>query len=170
MINECDEELMLRYASADDAAAFEELYRRYSARVFSYLIKNCWDSKDAEEIHQGVFLKMHQRKQTYDPKFPFSAWLFTMVKTTMIDDFRKTRTRSNILKHSEDIEIRDEEKNSSDSDLSLTDQLDESQKKLLELRYLEEWSFEEMAKEFKVNAATIRKRISRLLKELRGTK
>ena len=53
-------------------------------------------------------------------------------------------------------------------DLSLTDQLDESQKKLLELRYLEEWSFEEMAKEFKVNAATIRKRISRLLKQLRG--
>lgn len=167
MIKESDEELMLRYASADDAVAFEELYRRYSARVFSYLVKNCWDSKDAEEIHQGVFLKMHQRKETYDPKFPFSAWLFTMVKTTMIDDFRKTKTRSNILKKSENIEVEDGEDNAV-PDLSLTDQLDESQKKLLELRYLEEWSFEEMAKEFKVNAATIRKRISRLLKQLRG--
>lgn len=168
MIKESDEELMLRYASDDDAAAFEELYRRYSARVFSYLVKNCWDSKDAEEIHQGVFLKMHQRKETYDSKFPFSAWLFTMVKTTMIDDFRKTRTRSNILKHTERIEVPDDEDNDSVPDLSLTDQLDDSQKKLLELRYLEEWSFEEMAKEFKVNAATIRKRISRLLKQLRG--
>lgn len=167
MIKESDEELMLRYASDDDAAAFEELYRRYSARVFSYLVKNCWDSKDAEEIHQGVFLKMHQRKQTYDPKFPFSAWLFTMVKTTMIDDFRKTKTRSNILKKSENIEVRDDEDNAV-PDLDLTNQLDESQKKLLELRYLEEWSFEEMAKEFKVNSATIRKRISRLLKQLRG--
>jgi len=167
VIKESDEDLMLRYAGADDAAAFEELYRRYSARVFSYLIKNCWDSKDAEEIHQGVFLKMHQRKQTYNPKFPFSAWLFTMVKTTMIDDFRKTKTRRNILMNSENIEVRDDE-DSAVPDLNLTDQLDESQKKLLELRYLEEWSFEEMAKEFKVNAATIRKRISRLLKELRG--
>jgi RNA polymerase sigma-70 factor (ECF subfamily) len=168
VIKESDEELMLRYASHDDAAAFEELYRRYSARVFSYLIKNCWDSKDAEEIHQSVFLKMHQRKLSYDPKYPFSAWLFTMVKTTMIDDFRKTKSRSNILKRSENNEMGEDEENASPPDLSLTDHLDESQKKLLELRYLEEWSFEEMAKEFKVNTATIRKRISRLLKQLRG--
>jgi RNA polymerase sigma-70 factor (ECF subfamily) len=111
---------------------------------------------------------MHERKLTYDRKYPFTAWLFTMVKTTMIDDFRKTRTRSKVLKQTENTEVGDHEEYAPVPEMSLTDQLDESQKKLLELRYLEEWSFEEMAKEFKVNTATIRKRISRLLKQLRG--
>jgi RNA polymerase sigma factor (sigma-70 family) len=160
--NETDEELMIKYGRSDDVKSFEELYRRYSPRVYSYLLKNCWDSKDAEEIHQHVFLKVHHQRNRYDPKFPFTAWLFTIVKRTMIDDFRKTRTRGKTLEQTENKEAEES------TNLGVTDHLEDSQKKILELRYIEEWSFEEIANELKVNAATVRKRISRLLKQLRG--
>lgn len=161
-----DEELMVRYGKADDAKAFDELYRRYSSRVYGYLVKNCWNAKDAEEIHQNVFLKVHNQRAYFDPKYPFSAWLFTMVKNTMIDDFRKKKSQKKVLEKSQvDLQPTIEPEK---VEVNLPQDLDLGQKKLLELRYLEEWSFEEIAKEFQVNAATIRKRISRVLRQLRG--
>ena len=160
-----DEELMLIYTKGDDPEAFNELYKRYSARVYSYLMKNCFNPKDAEEIHQNVFLKIHNSRSSYNSKYPFSAWLFSIVKSTMIDDFRKTKSRAKVLN---EFEIPKIDETISEEPLVLPVSLDESQQKLLELRYLEEWSFEEIAREFKVNAATIRKRISRLLLQLKG--
>lgn len=158
-----DEELMKRYVAEDDEKAFDELYQRYSTKVYSYLMKHCWNKSDAEEIYQNVFLKVHRRRQLYDSKYPYSAWLFTIVKTTMIDEFRKKQTQEKIVQQSE---VQGQENDV--QELELPNDLEDSQKKLLELRYLQEWSFEEIAREFKMNTAAVRKRISRILRQLRG--
>ena len=165
-----DEELMVSYAVDDNPKAFDELYKRHASKVYGYLKKNCWDNTNVDEIHQNIFLKIHSSRKSYDPKYPFTAWMFTIVKTSMIDYFRKIKsTEKNLdrLKFDMNESSNEENENKESFNLSSTASMDESQKKLLELRYLEGWTFEDIARDLKIKPTAVRQRISRLIKQLR---
>lgn len=162
-----DEELMLSYALDDNPLAFDELYKRHSPRVYGYLVKNCWDKTNVDEIYQNIFLKIHSSRKSYNQKYPFTAWLFTIVKTSMIDYFRKIKS-ANKIQNEALLNGRDTLEEKSEKDFAFNFSLDESQTKLLELRYLKEWTFEEIAYDLKINPSAVRQRISRLVRQLRS--
>ena len=72
-----DEELMHLYLSGE-ILAFEELYKRLSPRVYSYVLKKLESRQDADEIHQAVFLKFHNSRHNYDFKYTVLQWLFVI--------------------------------------------------------------------------------------------
>ena len=76
-----DEELMNEYAANDDSRSFELLYHRYAGMVFGYLMNRVRDQAQCEEIHQNVFLKLHQVREQYRNDLPFAPWLFTIVRS-----------------------------------------------------------------------------------------
>ncbi len=161
---------MVCYGVEDDPASFNELYRRYQSKVFGYLILKCPPKEFSEEIHQLVFMKLHQARTQYDPKYPFAPWLFTIVRSTMIDEIRRRAKHgvvasvdSSVLEAVAAAEVKQEE-----PAVELDSVLDAEQKKLLDLRYQKEWSFAEIAKEFGVSEAGARKKISRILNLIRS--
>ncbi len=79
---------LLRYRDGE-AAAFELLHARYSPKVWGYLVSRVRNPQAREELFQTVFLKIHQSRDQYDPKFPVSAWIFTIVRHAMIDHWRR---------------------------------------------------------------------------------
>ena len=59
------EELMLSYQTHSPTEAynaFNELYTRYSQRVFNFLNKKVKNSADSEDLLQKVFIKIHESK------------------------------------------------------------------------------------------------------------
>jgi RNA polymerase sigma-70 factor (ECF subfamily) len=83
-----DETLMERYANGD-AAAFEELFRRYEPRAFSYFSRRLASADRAEDLYQEVFLRIHRARHRYDPARPFAPWFFQIAHRLLIDDRRR---------------------------------------------------------------------------------
>jgi|SRR6056297_2850243 len=72
-----DVRLMLRVRD-DDAAAFEELVRRYQNRLVR-LMEHMGPRRDqAEDLAQETMLRVFRARKRYQPGAKFSTWLFTI--------------------------------------------------------------------------------------------
>lgn len=160
-----DEELMIAYQLGDEDA-FLSLYRRHSARVFGFLKKKIRDEALVKDIFQGTFMKLHNSRSKYNPSFPFVPWLFTICRSEMLDALRKksrikedfVETLPEVIEEPKDTEI--------SPDLA---GLSENQREALELRFREDFSFEEIASRLETSPANARQLVSRAVKFLRGS-
>nr|WP_231617383.1 sigma-70 family RNA polymerase sigma factor [Novipirellula aureliae] len=72
-----DVRLMLR-VKEDDAGAFEELVRRYEARLVRLMHALGPRHDLAEDLAQETFLRVYRSRKRYEPGAKFSTWLFTI--------------------------------------------------------------------------------------------
>ena len=180
-----DEDLMVLYQSGD-FEAFSVLYQRHARRVYEYLLRKS-DKLTAAELLQDTFLKVHRARAQYSVNYPFLPWLFTIARTVFLDHVK--RAESKLIQRSASDSGVDSgvdsgtsigagvgtgtellpHLNTSSVDLSLVlTELPENQRRSIELRYLNDWSFEQIAMELKTSPSNARKLISRGLRQLRG--
>lgn len=145
--------------------AFEELYRRFSAKVFSFLLKKCKNQADAEDLLQKVFIKVHESKHLYQDKYKFEQWVFVIARTSLLDHFRANKR---YVARVEKLAQRPDEAETVVSaadygpDLDLK-RLDEDQREMLEMKYIDQLSYQEMARLFNKSEGSLRKMVSRLV-------
>jgi RNA polymerase sigma-70 factor (ECF subfamily) len=72
-----DVRLMMRVRE-DDAGAFEELVRRYQARLVRLFHHIGPSAEIAEDLTQEVFLRIYRARSNYVPGAKFSTWVFTI--------------------------------------------------------------------------------------------
>jgi RNA polymerase sigma-70 factor (ECF subfamily) len=84
------EELVSRI-HANDANAFDELYTRYSPRVFGYLYQRLnGNIEEAEDLTAEVFAKVYQKIDSFEVQgAPLSSWLFRIARNRLIDSVRR---------------------------------------------------------------------------------
>lgn len=88
-----DVRLMLEVRD-DNAAAFEELMRRYQGRLVTVLEHLVGSRDQAEDLTQEVFLRVYRARKTYVPGAKFSTWLFTIANNVASNALRaKSRRR-----------------------------------------------------------------------------
>jgi RNA polymerase sigma-70 factor (ECF subfamily) len=82
---------LLRRIRANDPDAFEELYARYSPRVFGYLYQRLnGNAEEAEDLTADVFAKVYEKIDSFEVKnSPMSAWLFRIAHNRLIDSVRR---------------------------------------------------------------------------------
>jgi RNA polymerase sigma-70 factor (ECF subfamily) len=86
-----DDTQLLQTARADPVA-FGKLYKRYIARVYSYMRTRTRNDEDAADLTEHVFLKAWQAFPTYqDRGVPFPAWLFRIAHNVATDAYRRER-------------------------------------------------------------------------------
>jgi RNA polymerase sigma-70 factor (ECF subfamily) len=83
-----DEALMASYASGE-AAAFEELFRRYERRAYAYFVARAGSSQRADDLYQELFLRVHRARDAFDPARAFAPWFFAIARRLWIDDRRR---------------------------------------------------------------------------------
>jgi RNA polymerase sigma-70 factor (ECF subfamily) len=76
----------------DDAAAFEELVRRYQTRLITVLEHLVGNRDAAEDLAQEVFLRVYRSRKKYVPGSKFSTWLFTIANNAA-SNARRSRAR-----------------------------------------------------------------------------
>lgn len=91
-----DEELMIRYVAGDERA-FNVLMRRYQGKMYGYIYRHYYNPEQASEVFQDCWYKVVRAAESYDPTRRFSTWLFTIIRNTMIDTFKKKKLRMRSL-------------------------------------------------------------------------
>jgi RNA polymerase sigma-70 factor (ECF subfamily) len=169
-----DEELMVLYQSGA-SEAFQVLYRRHSAKIYGFLRRRVWNDERAAELFQEAFLKMHRSKQLYNKALPALPWMFSVTRSVLIDglrsDQRAKREKEFVSQDSHgEASVASVASVSTDAPeiANFLDRLTPDQRKAIELRYVDEKTFEQVAATLETSAQNARKIISRALAKLKG--
>jgi RNA polymerase sigma-70 factor (ECF subfamily) len=82
---------LYRRCTAQDRAAFAELFRHYHRRVFGSALFITHRADAAEEIVQLVFIELFTAFRRFDPERPFLPWLYRIVHDVSMDYLRRDR-------------------------------------------------------------------------------
>ena len=134
------------------------------------------NSSDAEDLTIEAFGKAFKNIQQYTPNYAFSTWLFKIATNNCIDFIRKKKTATVSLDQGDD----DEEKAPQDIMAPVLDpeesmiknqkkvmmreivsKLKPRYRKLIELRYFQEFSYEEIAEELELPIGTVKAQLFR---------
>lgn len=160
MLNDSEVRALVASAKSGSKSAFGELYDTYFAPIYRYVLFKIRHKESAEDITQDTFLRAFNSLSRFEERgVPFRAWLYQIAGNACIDWYKKKRdiTLSDDLATQIDFDLPDESEYSNANSLALTreragaiitalDKLDESEREVIELRYMEGMSYAEIAK------------------------
>jgi RNA polymerase sigma-70 factor (ECF subfamily) len=91
-----DESLMAAYRDRNDAAAFEQLYRRHRNGLYRYLLRQCGLASVAEELFQDVWFGVIRAKRKYVIEARFATYLYKIAHNRLIDHYRRAAHRPSV--------------------------------------------------------------------------
>lgn len=166
-----DEELMVSYQESN-IAAFDLLFSRWKDRVWSFVAKRLKIAEVREDVVQKIFLKLHSSRASYNAKYLFAQWIFTIAKTVIIDHLRSNKKRQYAEVELKDFTIESiATQNIPDRNLdSITSTLTLEQQQIIKMRFEQDYEFAEIAAVINKSEINIRKILSRAFIKLRNTK
>jgi RNA polymerase sigma-70 factor (ECF subfamily) len=87
---------MLRVRERQDAAAFEELMRRYQQPTVGFLMRMVGNLDAAQDLAEETFVRIWQSAPRYRPSAKFTTWLFTIASRLATDHVRRASVRRNV--------------------------------------------------------------------------
>src|SRR5712664_3842396 len=87
---------LVRGIKAGDEQAFEEMVRRYNARVFSLAFGVLRNPQDAEEATQDTFLTLYRKIGTFDESKKFFSWFYRVALNQAYSRARRRRPASTV--------------------------------------------------------------------------
>ena len=170
-----DYELVLK-AIDGDQQAYAQLLERYRDAIYFMLLKMVNNPVDAEDLTIEAFGKAFKSINQYAPNFAFSTWLFKIATNNCIDFMRKkksahfsydtpgeenddpSRTIQCTSLDPEEILINKQKLNMMKEFVS---RLKPRYRKLIELRYFKEYSYDEIARELDLPIGTVKAQLFR---------
>jgi len=81
---------LVRRCLAGEEAAWEEIVRQYSRRIYNLAYRFTGNRAAAEDLTQEVFLRLYRTLEQYDPREgDLSNWLMRVARNLIIDDYRR---------------------------------------------------------------------------------
>ncbi len=169
--------VLVQKAVEGDQKAFAELLSRYRDAIYFMLLKMVNNSDDADDLTIEAFGKAFKNIHQYTPNYAFSTWLFKIATNNCIDFIRKRRGGT-LISIDQSIEDPDEipihiQADNLDPEESMINQqkvklmrdvvskLKPRYRKLVEMRYFEELSYEEIAVELELPIGTVKAQLFR---------
>jgi len=97
-----DEAHLVARCQEGDLAAFETIYRRHSAGVFSLAVRMVGDRAEAEDLLQEIFLQAHSKLPSFEGRSTFGTWLYRLAVNRCLDHLRSAASRRQALTKSID--------------------------------------------------------------------
>jgi RNA polymerase sigma factor (sigma-70 family) len=165
-------------ARKGDQLAYGELLGRYRDAIYFMLLKMVNSPIDAEDLTIEAFGKAFKNIDQYTPNFAFSTWLFKIATNNCIDFIRKKRAShvsldqtvdgeeslvpsSLIQSDSMDPESYMINKQKIKHMRKVVERLKPRYRKLVELRYFKEYSYDEIAEELEIPIGTVKAQLFR---------
>lgn len=167
-----DSEAALRVLRGE-REAFGALVARYQGPVYRLMLRFTRDAETAAELSQETFLRAFQRLALFDPKRRFFPWLYALALNLARDHARRSPGRFVPLAPDADVELQAagdcEPARAVDATrikAALRD-LPEGYREALALRYLEDFSLQEVAQAMDLTLSGAKMRVHRGLAMLR---
>lgn len=170
--------VLVEQALNGDQLAYGDLMERYRESIYFMMLKMVRTEDDAEDLTIEAFGKAFNRLHQYSPSFAFSTWLFKIASNNAIDHIRKKRIQvtsidsgytnddgdsisidvKSLEKDPEEARIHDEKVNVM---RDLVKKLKPRYRDLIEKRYFEELSYEEIAEQMSLPLGTVKAQLFR---------
>jgi len=161
-----DEQTLVEAARADPAR-FLDLYERHFHRVWAYVIRRTESRAEAEDITSEVFRRALENLHGYEWRgTPFLAWLFRIAANALAHR-REKRGRESGDPLPEAAEP-DEQLERRAMLFQLVERLPDVQRRVIELRYVEQKSLHEVAEELGRTEGAVKQVQRRALETLRA--
>lgn len=161
-----------------DQKAYAELMKRYKKPVYHLILKMVRNVDDAEDLTIEAFAKAFRSLYRFKKDFTFSTWLFRIATNNCIDFIRKKKLETMSLNTSfkdengESVNIDVEDINLNPQEVTIKSEkidiirmfvtkLPPKYQTLVKLRYFNELSYEEIAKELNAPLGTVKAQLHR---------
>jgi RNA polymerase sigma-70 factor (ECF subfamily) len=177
-----DDNALIAAYRAGDVVALDELIKRHLKSVYTFVYRIAGNKQDAEDVVQETFFKMWKHFDSYRKDGNFRAWIFQIAYRTAIDMLRKRRSlvftdignEENIFEDSiedvapwpDELVARAQDRALLTSAISL---LPLSYREVLNLRYHEHMTFDEIGRVLERPLDTVKSQHRRGLLALRKT-
>ena len=167
---------LVQQAVNGDQRAYAELMERYRDAIYYMLLKMVSNASDAEDLTIEAFGKAFRNIKQYTANFAFSTWLFKIASNNAIDFMRKKKLNNvsidETLRDTDAIpvNIRSEQPTPEESLISeqkimllrsVVAKLKPRYRRLVELRYFYEYSYEEISEEMGLPIGTVKAQLFR---------
>lgn len=173
--------VLIERALSGEEKAYSELLGRYKDAIYFMLLKMVNNKWDAEDLTLEAFGKAFKSIKQYTPNYAFSTWLFKIATNNCIDFIRKRKANTISIDGSAYDDTEDnyssltsalpastldpEESLIKSQNISLVQdvvaKLKPRYRKLVELRYFKEYSYEEVAQELDLPLGTVKAQLFR---------
>lgn len=168
-------ELLARLKNGD-MLAFDQVYRLYSHKLFSFVFKILKNEDEADDIVQEVFVKIWESREKLGDYKLLNSYIFTIAYNNSIDLIRKKINKNKYLeqlKNSSEIQIipttiSEIEFNELNIQVEkLIAHLPERQKQVYQLHREEGLTYTEIAEQLSISKNTVENHMVKALKYLR---
>ena len=151
-----------------DADAFEHLFNRYRESIRRLFVQRLGNGSDADDLLQETFIKVYLNIHTYNSTYTFGQWLYTIARNTLVDFTRRRQSDVSIDERfaappantptPEESIINSQQRMQIERFL---ESMPEQYRRLFRLRFIEEYSYEEIAEKLQLPMGTVKTRIHR---------
>lgn len=169
---------LVEAAKKGDQLAYAELMENYRESIYFMMLKMVKNTDDADDLTIEAFGKAFNRLDQYSPSFAFSTWLFKIASNNCIDFIRKKRIQVTSMDtgiktdDGETVYIDAKSKTLDPEETVIKNQkvrhmrevvskLKPRYRVLIEKRYFEELSYEEIAQELDLPLGTVKAQLFR---------
>ena len=158
--------------------SYTKLMARYRGAIHQMMYKMVGNNEDSADLTQEAFTKAFRKLPSYEPRYAFSTWLFKIATNNCIDHIRKKRLVTlsidetikedsdqqfsyNIRSTAPDPEQRLVTEQRSKMMQSLVSQLSTKYRQMIEMRFYQELSYDEIAIELNIPLGTVKAQLFR---------
>src|SRR5271155_3020075 len=173
MKKEADERLLIE-AAQKDPACFAELYEINFERVYAYVVKRVQNRTETEDLTAEVFHQALANLKRFEWRgIPFAAWLFRIAANLISDRWQRKRREDVagdpwLIDSAPASGAEFEEVERRATLLRLVDTLPAEQQRVMMLRFVEEKSIKEVAREIRKTEGAVKQLQFRALTSLRA--
>jgi RNA polymerase sigma-70 factor (ECF subfamily) len=80
---------IIRRCKAGDKSAFRTVVQNCQGMVYSLSLKMLADVEEAKDVVQDTFIKVWQNIGSYDERFAFNTWVYTIASRLCLDRLRR---------------------------------------------------------------------------------
>ena len=170
--------ILVEAAKKGDQSAYAQLMDRYRESIYYMMFKMVRHQEDADDLTIEAFGKAFSRLEQYSPSYAFSTWLFKIASNNCIDFIRKKRIKvtsmdTGYTTDNGEVIFVDAKANTLNPEETiihgqkvihmrmLVSKLKPRYRQLVEKRYFEELSYEEIAEELNLPLGTVKAQLFR---------
>ncbi len=168
---EADDRLLIE-AAQEDPARFAELYEMNFERVYAYVSRRIQDRAETEDLTSEVFHQALANLKRFEWRgIPFSAWLYRIAANLISDRWQRSGreiTDEERIEAAQVSPVEIEEVERRATLFRLVESLPAEQKRVVVLRFVEQKSIKEVAREVQKSEGAVKQLQFRALSTLRA--
>jgi len=150
-----------------DIGAFEGLYDRYAGKVLKRCFFICLNPEEARDLMQEIWIKVFLHLHGFKKQAAFSSWLYRLTTNHCLNYIKSKAHSEQLTANIPSNETIQEDTTSTVEVHHLLQKLSLEDRTILAMKFMGEYTYEEIATICGIGVSAAKMRVSRLITQLR---